>query len=218
VVAQHAQRLGHGIRLGRHHTAIAIAPQVFAREETEGANVAHRASLATTHMRAKGLSAILDQLEPMLLRQVQQRLNVGGLAKQVHRQQGLGLGRDGLGHLVHVDVQGLWINVHKHRLGTDIGDRFGGCDEGERCRDHLVTRANARRQHGQMQRIGAVGAGDGVLDAQVLGRFGLEGLHIGTQDVLGCVERGRHRGLDLGLEVAVLARQVNHGNAHGKSF
>jgi len=69
-----------------------------------------------------------------------------------------------------------------------------------------------------MQCIGAIGAGDGVLDAQVFGRFGFESLNIGTENVLGRIQRSRHRGFKLGLEVAVLARQVNHGNAHGKSF
>ena len=73
-------------------------------------------------------------------------------------------------------------------------------------------------QQGQMQRIGAVGAGDGVLDAQVFGRLGFESLHIRSQDVLGRIQRGRHRGFKLGLEVTVLAREVNHGNAHGNSF
>ena len=50
----------------------------------------------------------------------------------------------------------------------------GGGEEGERRRDDFVAAANVERPHRQQERVGAVGAADGVLRVRKCGDRGLE--------------------------------------------
>ena len=68
-----------------------------------------------------------------------------------------------------VDIVGVGIDVDEHRLGLGQRHHFGGRGEGEARHEHRIARSDAGGVERQQQRVGAVGAGDGVLDADIGG-------------------------------------------------
>ena len=115
-----------------------------------------------------------------------------------------------------VEVGGGGMDVHEHRPGADVGDGFGGRDEGVGRGDHLVARLHPHRQQGQMERARARVQGHAVPDAAVGGELFLE-----ARDLLAENERRRsadavQRGEALVSEAVVLQLQVEVGDLHGK--
>ncbi len=97
------------------------------------------------------------------------------------------------------EVAGGPVDLREHRHRTGVGDGVGGGDEGERGDDHLVPRTDARADQRQVQRGGAGGDRDGVLDAEVLGEGPLEG---GDPGALGHPAGADRLGGGLGLLLA----------------
>jgi hypothetical protein len=102
----------------------------------------------------------------------------------MHRQQRLGGRRDGRLHLLQIDQIGLWINIHKHRLGANSTDGFGCGKKAKGGGDDLITWSNAKAPESQDQSIGAAVAANGVLTAAETGEGLLKALNDWTTDVL----------------------------------
>ena len=82
-----------------------------------------------------------------------------GLVHQDHRARALGQQRLDRGR---GEVQRRRVHVGEHRLGADVACRVRGGDEGQRGNDDLVSGADARRDHGQVQACRAGGDRHGV--------------------------------------------------------
>jgi hypothetical protein len=78
--------------------------------------------------------------------------------------------------------------------------------------DDLVAGADALGQQRQVQRAGAAVDADGVTSTAERGEVLLERGDRGAEDELGAVEHLEHRGIDLGLEGAVLRLEVDERN------
>ena len=72
----------------------------------------------------------------------------GGL---VHADPDHIAGDDGILDEVRVDVRGVWLDVHEHRLRPLIEDAIAGRNEAERGRDDFVPLANAEGADEQMR-------------------------------------------------------------------
>ena len=182
---------------GRDHPALADA-QLLLGEEAERAQLADRADLASgvVDARADRLGAVLDQHEPVLVAQLAQRRHVGGVAAEVHRDDRPRARRDAARDVLGVDVEVVRAaHVAQHRLGADVAGGAGARHERERGHDHLVARADAGRQAGEVQRGGAAGDRHRVGRADVVGERLLEGLRARAHRQpagLQAVEHGLH--------------------------
>ena len=152
------------------HAAVAVAAEVLARVEAEK----QPATPATAAARAlpvgaDGLGAVFDQRQPVLLADRSQARHVRALPEQVDRHDGARARRDRGLDRSRVDVEGVGLDIHEHRGGAAVRDRFGGADKGERAGDDLVARADPKGSQSEVQRVGAVGDRYGVADPAVLG-------------------------------------------------
>ena len=62
-----------------------------------------------------------------------------------------------------IHVVGLFVHIHKNRLGAAIADRFGGSNKRIGDGDNLVTWTDAQPEQGQPQRIRSAAYTDALL-------------------------------------------------------
>ena len=109
------------------------------------------ADLATLTNRAECLCPILDDREPVALGDRRDRLDVAGLAEDVHRDDRLGAWRDRGLERGGIDVERDGIDVGEGDVGTGVQRAVGRRDKRERRGDHLVTRAHTGTDQTEMQ-------------------------------------------------------------------
>ena len=73
-------------------------------------------------------------------------------AEEMHADHGLRPRSDGRSYLGDVQVERLWLDIDEHRSTAAELDRVRRRREGVRRHDYLVTRADAERDHREMQR------------------------------------------------------------------
>ncbi len=74
------------------------------------------------------------------------------------------------------------------------------------------------RGHGEIERIGAVGAGHAVPDVHGGGEFPLERIDIGSADERVVADHGGDRAVDLALDGLILKLQIGEGYRHPSIF
>src|SRR5438093_6105766 len=218
VVAQRARQQSHPVAVRGERAALAVGAEVLGGIEAEGGGPAEAADAPAVVARAVGLAGILDDGDVVASGDRQDGIEIRGPAVEVHRHdcpRARGdRGFDALG----VEVGGSGTDVHEHRPGADVGDGFGGGDEGVGRGDDLVARLHPHRQQGQMQGARARVHGHAVLDATVCSELLLE-----ARDLLAENERRRsadavQRGQNVLSEAVVLRLQVEVRNFHGQCF
>ena len=159
-------------------------------------------------LRAVRLRRVLDHRQA-------ERAEVGrGAAEEVHRHDRLRLVRDLALDLRRIEVQRRRVDVGENRCRAAPGDRLGGRVERERRADHLVAGADVHPVEHEDDRVGAVGAADRLLDAELGRSLALEGLDLGAEDELPGVERARERVLQLRDQRRVLRLDIDVGDRH----
>ena len=110
--------------------------------------------------------------------------DIGGLAIQVHKDEGLG-GFAGLGFLFDdstrergIHVPAAFFGIDEDGLGPEISDGRGGRDEGQRRTQDFVARTDVCKTQREMQGGGAGRDSDGILGADELGEIFFKGVEI----------------------------------------
>jgi hypothetical protein len=145
--------------------------------EREAAGGAEPAAGHPAPLRAQRSGRVLEQHHLRRDRALQ-LLPVERPPEEVDREHGPGPRRDGVVDLGEIEVErgGVDVDENGGRPGEPHDVRGGRERVGRH--DHLVSLADPERQHREMERGGAVGDGDGVLDAARLGDELLELLHL----------------------------------------
>ena len=207
-----ADDLGELVVVGEDGAAVAIAAERLAGEEAgagDGAEVARHAALVAG---AEALRSVFDDRDAKFGGDGVDGVEVGALAVQAHRDDGAGLGRDGGFEQRRVEIVGARVDVDIHRLGAKHGDGFGGGDVGEARGDDLIAVGHADRHLGDLQGVGAVGAGDAVLGADKGGELFFQLGHFGAEDVLAVGQHALDAGVDLVLDAGLLGFEVAEFN------
>ena len=157
MIREHSGRTGPFRVVGDQCTCITIRAEVLSWVEAVAGDVCERRNRKALVLRAMGLRRIPDDLEPVLPCDRQDRIHIGRLAVQVHRDYRLRSRRDLLLELLHVHQVGVGINVDEHDPRTRHLDGLRRRDEAVRNRDHFVARADAECPQRDVQRVGAVG-------------------------------------------------------------
>ena len=153
------------------------------------------------------LGAVLDERELALLRERAEALQVGDASVQVDGQEEL---RRRAGHPLGaggVERQGLGIDVGEDRLRAglpDAGERRGAGIGGK---DDFVAGPRARGRERQRDRLGAVGAGDDVGDADRPRELLLEARDLLAEHEPAALEDPRDGGVDRGPLAPVVLGQ-----------
>jgi hypothetical protein len=105
----------------------------------EAADIAQRADLLLAVAREHGLGRVLDDLEAVPARDLQDRVHVRGQAEQVHGDDGPRPARDLLLELLGLERVGESVHVREHRLHPVMQDDVGRRHEGHRRHDDLVA-------------------------------------------------------------------------------
>jgi hypothetical protein len=142
------------IRAGDKAT-IAEPAEILARKKRETAERTKAPDLVPVVGGADRLCRILDDECAGLHRGVDDRMQVGRLAKQVHRNNRLGPRRHGGRDRVRIDVEGVGLYINQHRLRANTHYAPGTGKKGIRAGDDLVARPDAERHQRGEQRVGA---------------------------------------------------------------
>ena len=211
-VAQHPDPFRHRRVVGHDHAAFAVGAEVLARVEAEAPRVAERAHRTSFVRRAVRLAAVLDHLQAMAFRDVEDRVHVGRLAVEMDRDDRLGAAGDRLLELGHVHREGCRIDVDIGRPRAHVPDRGDGGDEGERHRDDLVAGSDAGGDQREMERAGAGIDGDPVRGALEGGKLLLERLDFRAEDELARVEHPSDGVGDVRFDGEILRAKVDQRN------
>src|SRR3990167_8268976 len=200
------------IIIGEDRTTIAIAAQRLAGEETRAGNGCQVARALALVGGTETLRGILNHWNAVFSCNSVDSVHSGALAIQRNRNNRLGTRCDGRFQQLLVEVIGARINVHIHRLGTEQGHGFSGGDVGESRRDDFIAGTYPQSHLRNLQRIGAVGAGDAVLGAdegsQLFFQFG----DFRAEDILAMGEDTLDTGVDLVPDAGLLGLQVDEFN------
>ena len=127
--AQQPHARGEGVVVGGHEPGIPECAQVLAREKRKTSERADPTRRAASVPGTDSLCGILDDGDPCLCCELDDRVHVSRLAEQVHGHQRARARRDGAGDLRHVDVEGGRIDVHEHWRRPDPRHGAGGGEE-----------------------------------------------------------------------------------------
>ena len=146
---------------------------------------------------------------------------VGAEAEQVDRddrlrlQAAFRLDRRNRGfEALDIDIVGVGVHVDEDRLGLGQRDDLGRGSEGEARHEHRVARSDAGRVERKQQRIGAVGAGNAMLDADIGRELGLELRDLRSKNVAAVLDDAVDGGLQPIADTLALRAQVDELHAN----
>ncbi len=128
------------------------------------------------------LARILEQRQLVSTGNREQRVHIGGLAVEMHRQERARARGDGSLRLHRVHGVGDRVNVHEDRAGANGADGFRRGDEGVRHGDDFVAGANVERLERQLQRCRARIHGHAFRHVEVGRKGGFKTLNFRPQD------------------------------------
>jgi len=214
VVAEDFEQLRlFGIVAG-HHSAVAEAAEVLAREEREAAVVADRADAAALVLRTDRLAGVFDDDEVVLFGDRHDRVHIGGLAEEVDRNDRLGARRHFFLDLRRIDVVGRRVDVGEDRRRADPDDCADRRKEGEGRGDDFIAGPDPFDHQRDDERVGTAGHADREVAAAVGGDFGFEFLDLGAEDEILRIGDLRNFPKNLFLDRRVLRLQIQQRNRH----
>ena len=164
--------------VGEDGSSVAVAAEGLGGEEGGGGDVAEAAGYLVADTAAEALGAVFEHIEAVLMGDTAYLGIGGGKAEEVDGDDYPGgeaaLGLDFLNLALKVgggDVEGGLLDVDKDGGGSFEGYYLGGGEEGEVGHEHGVAGADAPGFQCEGEGVGAVGAGEAVLYAYVLGEF-----------------------------------------------
>ena len=178
----------------QHQTAAFGGGDVLVGLKTERNEIAEGADGLSFPCRTDGLRGIFDHAQLVLGRDRIQPVHIHRLARQIHRDNGLGaLGYRGF-DLIQIDVARDRVDVGEHRCGADFEYHVCGGDPGDRRGDDFIACAYARDAQRDLHGAGAGVEGAHRATAEIEGKLLLEFLHPGSAGDPAGTQHLRHRG------------------------
>ena len=160
------------------------------------------------------LGCIFNHSQTVAPRKLHDRIEVGGLAKKMNRNDGLCSWRQCALERRRIHRIGPLIDIDKDRCGAAKTDRLGGCDKGAGDGDDFVPLPNPAGQQSQPERIGAIADADRMLAAAEGGKVVLKRLDKRAAGEGAGVNHLRDNVLQLGAERRVLRLEIKKRNVH----
>ena len=145
-------------------------------------------------------------------------IHVRALAKEMHRNDRLGPGRDGFFQQAGIQVVSRLFNVHKNRPRPAKADRLGRGHEGAGDGDDLIVRPHPQRQQRKPEGVGPVAHAHGMGRPAIGGKFLFK---FGDKRAAGKGARVYHRadgGIQLFADRFVMGFEIKEWNFHRVGF
>ena len=214
--ADHAAPSGQIGIVGQQRSPVSAGAQMLGRIEAETTDIAQGPGALSPIAGSHGLGGVFDDPQLSLPGKGQDGLHIGGMAKEVDRQDGLGPGSDPLPDPAGIQVVGPGIDVRKDGTGSLQHDGLDRGGEGKGSGDDLVARADLQGHQRNPQSVGARGAPHRKAGPQITAQLGLELGHGPAHDEVAIFQNLPHGGLDGLPEAPVLALQIHHPDGrHG---
>ncbi|MCY1508843.1 hypothetical protein D9M68_431660 [compost metagenome] len=136
-------------------------------------------------------------------------VEVGALTIQADRHDGPGTRGDGGLERRRIQVVRARVDIDEDRRRAEQRHGLGGRDVSEARRDDFVARPDAQRHLRDLQRIGAVGAGDAMRGAGVARELLLQFGDFRAKDVLAVGQHALDARVDPVLDAGLLGFQVD---------
>ena len=163
-------------------------------------------------MRAVALRAIFDDAQPPPPRQPGDRLHIGGLAVEMHRQhRGRATRRGRIQRPFErggVDRKPARLDIDQHRHGAGPLDRGDGRNRRVRDGKDQIAGADAAGPQRQLDRVGAAAGADRVPGPEPGRKRLFERCDLAAENVLPAFQHAGNRGVDLGLRFDVTGARV----------
>jgi hypothetical protein len=128
------------------------------------------------------LAAVLDDRQVVAGGDALDRGHVRRLPVHVHRDNRARARTDRAFHLSRIEGQAIGVDVRKHRPRARHHHGERGVRGRQRCRDHLVARADAERAQDERNRVGAGADADAVPRAHRGRKLRFEGLDLRAEN------------------------------------
>ena len=124
----------------KNHSSFAKTAQVLRWVKRKAGQGAQRPRTTSLVFGSDGLGRILDHMDSPASGNGLDRIHVGALPEQVHRNDGLGLRRDRFLNPARIDVERRRVDIHKHRPGPQPRHRPRRRKERKRRQNDFVPR------------------------------------------------------------------------------
>ena len=196
------------------HAAVAETAEVLAREKREAAVIADRTDPASLVLGTDRLTGVFDHDQIVLFRNLHDRVHIGRLAEEVHRDDRLRARRDLFRDLHRIDVVGHRVDIRKYRSRPDADDRAGRRKKGERRNDDLIAGADAFDHQRDDERIGTAGDADREIAGAIRSDLFFELLDLRAENEILRIGNLRNLLENFLLDRRVLRLQVKQRNRH----
>src|SRR5580693_5310192 len=152
--------------------------QQFRALETKRREVAKRPHSAPVEFRSNRRSRVLDDIQFVLARNLDELIHLCGVAVKMNRDYRARLFRDlGFhGSWIQAPTDGLYIREYRSRAG--IADRVRRRNPGQVRHNHFVARSKPKGQQSDVKRARATGGSHGEIHSNVLAKRPLEARQI----------------------------------------
>ena len=172
-------------------SSISIAAKGFGGEEGCSGDVTKGAGTTTIDAAAESLCSVFKDKEMILITELTEGGIVGGKSKEIDCHNNTWT-EFAFGDYTVVcrtkrldgDIKGVGADIYKDGGGSFQRDYLGGGEEGEVGHKDSITLAYSPCLEGKGESIGAIGTGETMFYADILGELGLELLDLGTHDIL----------------------------------
>src|SRR5271166_251184 len=165
---------------GYDHAAVA-GGDVFRGIKAETADLAHQARCLSVRGGFDGVRAVLNDMQPMLARDLEDRIHVTTTATHVDHENPLRSRRNSNLDLFRIDVEGVAAAVHQNRLRAGGYDGVDGGAERHRGSNHFIASPNSQGGESQVNRGGTAAHRQCVRRALVACELLLEVLDTSSQ-------------------------------------
>ncbi len=171
-----------------HRAAVAETAEVLGREEAEHGGGAVIANALPLVPRALRLRAVLDHDQLVLPGNLQDRVEVGRLAVQMHRDDGLRARRHLLRDFRRIEIEEALLEIAENYLRAGQADGFRRGNGRVDRRDDLIARADAETLQGGKQTACGAGHAADLRHALPRRHLLLERLDVFAADVVAAVD------------------------------
>src|SRR5258708_39594643 len=128
--------------MGHNGASFTEGPKILSWIKTEARRITESAHGLPVVGGTVGLTSVLDNIEPVLAPEFQNRIHIRRLPKQMNRDNRFGFGGQRMLQRVRIHRVGSFIYVDEYRTRSTMSDSLGSGHERARNRDHLVSKTN----------------------------------------------------------------------------
>src|SRR5579872_3224943 len=208
--------------IGCDGSAFAVCAQIFRRIKAETADISDASRWPPFILCSVRLGCIFDHDQVVSARDLKNWIHIGGLPIQMHGQNHLRSRRNRRLDRRGIHRERAWIDVHQYRSRARVQHGSNAGYKREWNRDNFVAWADSRGQQREMQCARTRIEPDALGGAAIRGELLLEIRNFMSEDELAALENTANRGIDFGLDAAILRLQIkiwylDRRSCHSKS-